>query len=167
MKRVAVYIFLLILATNLVGSYLYFGVRMLQIHDEKRAELKTKDLSELEVITLSIKQFRKALVEDDEMELNNKMYDIARTETKGNSIIVYCLHDVDEDNLLSLLDSILNNSSKDKKPVPPQLSQLLAITPGTQNFYCSNSTAVISHTTFYQTTIYQFDVAIDSPPPQG
>ena len=140
---------------------------MMHIHNEKREELKKKDVSELEVITLPLNQFKKARVGDDEIELNDRMYDIARTEVAGEIIIVYCLHDEDEDNLLSLLDSILRNSTKDKKPVPPQLSQLLAITTGVQNSYYPTSATGITHTTFYQTTISQFDVSIDSPPPQG
>jgi hypothetical protein len=120
-KRPASITFLLILLLNLVGGYVYFGVRLVQIHKEMRAELRQKDDSELEKIVLPIKEYKKALVEDDEMELNDRMYDIARTEIKGDSIIVYCLHDENEDNLLVLLDSILTNSSNDKKPVPSSL----------------------------------------------
>lgn len=167
MKRFHAYIFLLILAINLVGGYLYFGIRIMHLHEEKRASLRMKDVSELEVITLSLEQFKSVLVEDDEMELNNKMYDIARTEVNDDTIIVYCLHDEDEDNLLSLLDTILSNSTKDKKPVPPQLCKLLAITSDIQISYFPISNSVIKHATLYQTAISQFDVSIDSPPPQG
>lgn len=126
MKRIAVYIFLIILTLNLMGGYVYFSIRIIKLHDEKRAELKKKNRSELEVIKLSRKQFKKALVEDDEIELDDKMYDIAQTEIKGDTIIVYCLHDTDEDNLLSLLDSILSNSTKDKKPVPSSVLGFLS-----------------------------------------
>jgi hypothetical protein len=94
---------------------------MVQIRKEMRAELRQKDDSELEKIILSIKEYEKALVEEDEMELNDRMYDIARTEIQGDTIIVYCLHDENEDNLLVLLDSILNNAAKDKKSVPSSL----------------------------------------------
>lgn len=121
MKRLASIVFLLILFLNLVGAYVYFGVRMVQIRKEMRAELRQMDESELDKIILTIKEYKEALVEDDEMELNNRMYDIARTELQGDRIIVYCLHDENEDNLLVLLDSILSNSSKDKKPIPSSL----------------------------------------------
>jgi hypothetical protein len=126
-KRPASITFLLILLLNLVGGYVYFGVRLVHIRKEMRAELRQKDDSELEKIVLPIKEYKKALVEDDEMELNDRMYDIARTEIQGDTIIVYCLHDENEDNLLVLLDSILNNASNDKKSVPSSLLSFISL----------------------------------------
>ncbi len=168
MKRSASYIFLFILLINLVGGYLYFGVRMMKIHDEKRAELRTKDVSELEVITLSLKQFQKVLVEDGEMELNDKMYDIARTDIKSDSIIVYCLHDVDEDNLLSLLDSILTNSAKDKKPVPSSALDLLSFISSSMGFTHSCMELVKqNHSTAYFFSKGSSKALILGPPPKG
>lgn len=168
MKRSASYIFLFILLLNLVGGYLYFGVRMMHIHDKKRAELKTKDVSELEVITLSLKEFRKALVGDDEIELDDKMYDIARTEKKGDSIIVYCLHDEDEDNLLSLLDSILSNSSKDKKPVPSSVLGFLSFISLPTGFTSPCPELLKeNHSTAYFFSKGSLQVLILGPPPKG
>ncbi len=167
MKRIASLLFLLILLLNLVGGYIYFGIRIMQLHDEKRAELKGKDVSELEVITLSLKKFKKALVEEDEMELDNKMYDIARTDIKGDTIIIYCLHDEDEDNLLSLLDSILSNSTKDKKPVPSQIGQLFsAILPGNVYPLACAIEISITHKSSHHNSISQHTTTLDSPPPQ-
>ncbi|MBK7650004.1 MAG: hypothetical protein IPJ20_03565 [Flammeovirgaceae bacterium] len=168
MKRSASYIFLFILLINLVGGYLYFGVRMMKIHDEKRAELRTKDVSELEVITLSLKQFQKVLVEDGEMELNDKMYDIARTDIKSDSIIVYCLHDVDEDNLLSLLDSILSNSSKDKKPVPSSVLGFLSFISLPMRFMQACIEPIKeNHNTVYFFSKGSSKALILGPPPKG
>jgi hypothetical protein len=167
-KRLASIVFLLILLLNLVGAYVYFGVRMVQIRKEMRAELREKDDSELEKIVLSIKEYKKALVEDDEMELNYKMYDIARTEIKGDTIIVYCLHDENEDNLLVLLDSILTNSSNDKKPVPSSLLgfvNLISIPVQLDNTAVEISKE--NHQTAYLFSLSSSSKLILAPPPKG
>lgn len=168
MNRIAVYIFLLILAANLVGGYLYFGIRIIHLHNEKRAELRKKDVSELEVITLSLKQFKRVLVEDDEMELNDKMYDIARTVIKGDTIVVYCLHDSNEDNLLSLLDSILSNSTKDKKPVPASVLGFLNLMCLPIQFTKEDIQSINqSHSTAYFFSKGSSQSLILGPPPKG
>jgi hypothetical protein len=167
-KRPASIVFLLILLLNLLGSYVYFGVRTVQIHKEMRAELREKDESELEKIVLSLKEFKKALVEEDELELNDRMYDIARTEIQGDSIIVYCLHDENEDNLLVLLDSILSNSAKDKKPVPSSLLSfvnLISIPVFIDNNLEEN--AKEDHQTIYLFSQSNSVTQILAPPPKG
>ncbi|MBL7872937.1 MAG: hypothetical protein JNM78_15075 [Cyclobacteriaceae bacterium] len=168
MKRLASIIFLLILLLNLVGAYVYFGVRMVQIRKEMRAELRQKDEGELEKIVLTIKEYKEALIEEDEMELNDKMYDISRTKLQDDKIIVYCLHDENEDNLLVLLDSILNNSSKDKKPVPSSLLGFVNLI--SLPVQMDNSLIEISKEVHY--TVYYFSKSsspklILAPPPKG
>ncbi len=167
-KRLASIVFLTILLVNLVGAYVYFGVRMVQIRKEMRAELRLKDESELEKIVLTVKEYKKALVEDDEMKLNDKMYDIARTEIRGNKIIVYCLHDENEDNLLVLLDSILSNSSRDKKPVPSALLGFINLI--SIPIHIDNSIIDISkedHHTAYLFSTSSSLKPILAPPPKG
>jgi hypothetical protein len=167
-KQSASISFLLILLLNLMGGYAYFGVRLVQIRKEMRAELREKDDSELEKIILSVEEYKKALVEEDEMELNDRMYDIARTEIQGDTIIVYCLHDGNEDNLLVLLDSILNNAAKDKKSVPSSLLSFVNLISIPVHF---DSNLVENDKEDHQ-TIYLFSQSnsvkqILAPPPKG
>lgn len=167
MKRLASIVFLAILLLNLIGAYVYFGVRMLQIRKEMRAELREKDDSELEKIVLTDREYKKALVEDDEMEFNGKMYDIARTQIQGDMIVVYCLHDENEDNLLVLLDSILINSSNDKKPVPSSLLGFVNLISLPVLF--GNTTTEISkenHQTAYLFSQSSMSKLILAPPPK-
>jgi len=62
--------------------------------------------AELERITLPITDYKKYLVEEHELFFNHKLYDVARVEIEGDSIIFYCLHDYKEQQLLASLDVI-------------------------------------------------------------
>ncbi|MCX8490954.1 MAG: hypothetical protein ORN54_07795, partial [Cyclobacteriaceae bacterium] len=75
----------------------------------------------LELIRLTKSEHQKSLHEEDELELNGRMYDVARVEVKEGIYLVYALHDRAEDNLLGFLDEVVKRSSSDKKPVPSQL----------------------------------------------
>jgi hypothetical protein len=82
--------------------------------------------------------------------------------------LVYALHDEAEDNLLALLNEMVKRSSKDKKPVPSQLIQLLSL----QFVIIENKTPTLAgisvvHTTPYNSSFSFFVRGIESPPPRG
>ncbi len=160
--------FLSILLLQVAGSYVYFVVRLLGIRHEMREQLKDKPDEHLTLLTLTADEYRKAKVNDHEVRVNEKMYDIARTVVKDNKVLVYALHDEAEDNLLALLNEMVKRSSKDKKPVPSQLIQLLSL----QFVIIENKIPALAgisvvHTTTYNTSISSFIQGIESPPPRG
>ncbi len=133
-----------------------------------RAELRHKPVDELEVLQLTTSAFRNALVEEHEVEVAGKMYDIAWIETHGDEVTVYALHDEAEDNLLAFLDAILKNATKDKKPVPSSLSGLQALLFLPSEFpHKQIETLTIKHYTSYQFTPSSASLPIDGPPPKN
>jgi len=167
-KKIIGIAFLSMLLLQVGGSYVYFMVRLSGIRSEMREQLKDKPDEQLTLITLTTSEYRKAQVNDHEVMVNEKMYDIARIVVQDDQVLVYALHDEAEDNLLALLHEMVKRSSKDKKPVPSQLIQLLtlqfviiehAIPP-------LNST-LVEHTTAYTISIPAFTSFIESPPPRG
>ncbi|MFM8744027.1 MAG: hypothetical protein ACKODM_11990, partial [Cytophagales bacterium] len=92
---------------HFAGVYTYFGVRLMAIRQEMRLLLKATPDEKLELIQLTKSDYQKSLQEEDELELNGKMYDIARVEVKEGIYFVYALHDVAEDNLLGFLNEVL------------------------------------------------------------
>ena len=167
-KKTIGIIFLSILLLQVAGSYIYFFVRLSGIRHEMRAQLKSKPVEQLTLLTLTSEEYRMAKENDHEVKVNGKMYDIARIHVKNNKVLVYALHDEAEDNLLALLNEMVKRSSKDKKPVPSQLIHLLTLMfIPVENQVLQNNRIIFTHCTAYTETIISFASAIDSPPPRG
>lgn len=97
------------------------------IRKEMKATLVSLPEEKLERIIISANEFAHVNLEEGEIELNGKMYDIARIKKQGDSYVLFALHDESEDSLLSLLDEMLKRSGNDKKPVPSQLFQFISL----------------------------------------
>lgn len=167
-KKVFGIVFLSTLLLQVAGSYVYFIVRLSAIRQEMREQLKAKPDEQLTLLTLTAEEYQKAKVDDHEVKVNEKMYDIARIVVQDDKVLVYALHDEAEDNLLAFLNEMVKRSSKDKKPVPSQLIQLLSL----QFVIIENKIPALAgisvvHTTPYHTSFSSFIRRIESPPPRG
>lgn len=145
--------------------YGYFGVRLIAIRKEMKALLRNLPESELERIVISIKEFHSIDEEEGEIELNGKMYDIAKIEKHNDQYVLFALHDEHEDNLLSLLDEMIKRSGNDKKPVPSQIFQFLSLLflPVENHFGFSSSESDSGFTTYIN--LYSFSESSNSTPP--
>lgn len=167
-KKVLGIVLLNMLLLQVAGSYVYFVVRLSGIRQEMREQIKHKPVEQLTVLTLTLEEFQRAKVDDHEVKVNGKMYDIARIVVRETSVLVYALHDEAEDNLLALLYEIVNRSSNDKKPVPSQLIQLITlIFVPVDNLFPPNTVAAFAHSTDYSETLESISFPIGSPPPRS
>ncbi len=152
---------------HFAGVYTYFGVRLMAIRQEMRELLKATPDEELELIRLTKSEYEKSLHEEDELELNGKMYDIARVQVKDGVYFVYALNDGAEDNLLSFLDEVLKRSSSDKKPVPSQLISFMNwVYLPVQNDFKFSSKLISSGETHYLDLYAAITSVVESPPPR-
>jgi uncharacterized membrane protein len=122
MRRWLSIFLLVLLAANFTGGYFYFVVRSLQIKHEMRALLKTLPEDKLIRISLTKREFERVRVEEHEIKINGKMYDIARVKLEGEIFHVYCVHDEAEDNLLSFLNNVLIRLQNDSTQLPVSVS---------------------------------------------
>jgi len=167
-KKTIGIVFLSVILMQVAGSYIYFFVRLSGIRHEMRALLKNKPVEQLTLLTLTSEEYRMAKENDHEVKVNGKMYDIARIHVKNNKVLVYALHDEAEDNLLALLNEMVKRSSKDKKPVPSQLIQLLTLQfVNIENKIPALARISVVHTTPYHSSFSSFIRGIESPPPRG
>lgn len=167
-KRLAAIVFLWVFLLNVAGAYLYFFVRLRQIRAEMHHALTRQPTEQLERLLLLPDEFVKARVDEHEIKLNGRMYDIARVDHTATHVVVYALHDSAEDNLLSLLDAILKNAAKDKKPVPGMsLAQWMAEAPHGVAWKPGSCYAFIIPATRYLFSLSGFIPAIISPPPRS
>lgn len=168
MKRALSILILCIFLAHFAGFYVYFFLQMTQIRKEMKAQLKEMPAEQLDLIKLSVADFKKAKVDDHEIKVNGKMYDIARIEQKGDILFVYCLHDEAEDNLLVFLDTIVRVPLKDKS-APAQVLKFTSLTfilPSITTLKPLVSFQTCSHTR-YNPDESSFVPALDSPPPKG
>jgi len=134
MKRIAALLLLLLMAVNLAGFYGYFILRMKEIHAEARAALRHLPDTSLERFEFPVEVFRNVRVEDDEIRVNGRMYDIARTEKTTDTVVVWALHDEAEDDLFAFINKVMDNAGQDDRQVPADLTQFLSLqflTPAT------------------------------------
>ncbi len=167
MKKLFAIAFVSLFLLHFAGVYTYFGVRLMAIRQEMKQLLKSIPEDQLELIQLTKSEYQKSLHEEDELELNGKMYDIARLEVKDGIYFVYALHDGAEDNLLGFLDEVVKRSSSDKKPVPAQLFQFFSldfISP--QSNFCFARELAQNISPAYSMLYSSFYFSIDSPPPK-
>lgn len=82
---------------------------------------------QLEIFRMDARTFAEARVDDHEMRVNNRMYDIARVEVKGTQLVVYAMHDEKEDNLLAFLDHVSRSPFSRTKTTALSLQFLLFV----------------------------------------
>jgi len=126
-KKAIGIVFLSLLLLQIAGTYVYFIVRLSGIRAEMREKLKLKPDEELTRLDLTLLEYKKAKVDDHEVKVGGKMYDIARIQIQGNRVLIYGLQDEAEDDLLSFLQEMVKRTSKDKKPVPTSLINLMSL----------------------------------------
>jgi hypothetical protein len=102
-----------VLLLNLLGFYGYFFVRLHDIHESSKAAIQRIPKSELTHFVFSAKEFNSLKIEEHEIQVQEKMYDIAFTEREGSRIHVYGLHDAAEDNLLAFIQSVVKQVDGD------------------------------------------------------
>ena len=134
-----------------------------------RSKIKTLPADQLDIITVSKTEYRNSLRGNDEIEVNEKMYDIARVEMKNDKVSIYCLHDSSEDNLLSFLDQVLKNAAQDSQQTSSSLFQfnfLSFVLP--LDYKVENLSVYIFHPfTSYLIGEISFISTLDTPPPRG
>jgi hypothetical protein len=93
-----------------------------------RKALQKMPHHQLDKFTMTVDEFDEALVEEFEMKVKGKMYDIACIEVKGKTVTVFGKHDEKEDNLLALLDYVVSSPIKNKNEIPSSVWQFISMT---------------------------------------
>jgi len=167
MKKLFAIGFLTLFALQFAGFYAYFGVRLIAIRQEMKALLAQTPEEQLQKIVISAVEFASIDQDESEIELNGKMYDIAKIKKQEGDYLLFALHDEHEDSLLSLLDEMVKRSTRDKKPVPSQLLQFLGwvfVATPTTFLNCAESAKNLIPTNYLNNYI-SIEKAIPVPPP--
>jgi hypothetical protein len=168
-KRGSAIFLLVILLVNSVGFYVYYIVQLKQIRWEMQMALAFAPEEKLEKISLTYKQYQLSKVDDHEIRIYDKMYDIGRIKITGDSVLVYCIHDTKEENLMAFLDEITSKPLIGKHAVPSYLIHFLVLVflqpHGDHRF--QNNGVSITRSIHYNFNKDLFSNCVNTPPPKG
>ena len=160
-------LFLLLMVVHLAGFYVYFVFRLHTIHEQARAELINRPDHQLARLELTAREFESLGGDDGEIRYNGRMYDIARTEAHGDRMVVFALHDADEDDLLAFIAAVAKTADQDHQQAPQAFTFFLSLTflPTAEFIFPDLCGRDIRHFTrpviFHQN---QYDDPADRPP---
>ncbi len=168
MKRIPALVLFAILMANTAGFYVYYAITLQRIHREMRAAIRTLPDDKLSRLALTDDEYKKSIVEDGEIKVAGKMFDVARIKQRGDSVIVFALHDEKEDNLLALADEIVSKPFKQDAGVTSSVVHFISMIflPGEHVTVLSATGKDVRHDSGY----FDLDLSIAqkkvSPPPE-
>lgn len=165
LKKILSVFVLSIFLAHFAGFYIYFFFQLSQIRTEMQAALRALPTKDLDLLKLSVEEYQRAKVEEHEIKVEGKMYDIARVEKQGDLLLVYCIHDEAEDNILAFLDKILSTPLKDKS-VPTGVLQFFSLNylPACWNFLIPEFSVRRTFTTYTEIASQHFSAKVVPPP---
>lgn len=98
---------------NSMGYYILFELDKLVVKKEMKARISEGAKN---MVCLKIEKGERNpsfhRLGDREIEFNGKLYDVVREINKGDSILIFCIHDTKEDQLYSGLKQINHNKQR-------------------------------------------------------
>jgi hypothetical protein len=168
MKKIPALVLLTILLVNTTGFYVYYVIALQRIHKEMRGKLRTLPDEKLSRLVLLRDTYEASLVEDDEIKLNGKMYDIARSTLGKDSVILYAMHDEKEENFLTFANEIISKPFKQDSAVTGSVLHFIALVflPGQQIATTHSDDGTVAHQSNYTFSLNAFSLQHEAPPPR-
>lgn len=126
-KRIYALTMLAVLLLNSAGFYVYYIVQLQKNRAEMREKLQFLPSDQLGTLVLSRENYLESIVDDHEVKVKGKMYDIARVEEKGDSVYIFCIHDEKEDNLLSLCAELIGKPLESSSSMPGAIMKFIGL----------------------------------------
>ena len=116
-----------IIILNVLGTTSFLQWQIQRIHIDQDNFIQNNDIP-LQTLTLSQADFQGAQTRKGEINWQGNMYDIAKTQSIQDSIIIYYIPDEQEDQILSKLnDALQPNPNQNTKPQPLQWIKLACL----------------------------------------
>ncbi len=157
--------FILLLQTG--GLWLVYKAQQYYVRNQMEESLNNKETI-FQKLSLSLNDFQKDKINDHEVSINGKMYDIKSISIKKNKVELLAVNDLKEESIIEKINRSLNDGNQQNQELPNHLFKLLTlfyISPATdrnflfqqkqQNIWQSLYEIIISH-----------EPGISSPPPR-
>jgi hypothetical protein len=165
-RFISITLLLLILA-NFAGAYFYFAFRAWQIKKEMRVVLTSLPDDKLQVLILKNEEFHLARVNEHELKIQGKMFDMARIRIADDRVLVYGVYDEAEDNLLVFIETVLQNLQQDAAGAPGVIAHFctLPFLLVADSYDFSVCLPDREHRSLYVIHFSSFAPSVDGPPP--
>jgi hypothetical protein len=114
LQRIVAILILLVLLTGVGGYFVFFKAEQFALRCEMKERIKSS-LPESQLQHFAFSKQKTSSLDWErrgkEFRLNGKMYDVVRTEAKGDTIHFYCLRDDKETKLFAGLDQLLKKEA--------------------------------------------------------
>jgi len=154
-----------LLLVHLAGFYVYFVVRLGDLRMSMREKIALLPAEQLEIVRVPASSFRMHWLEERELKWQGKMYDIARVEKAGNEILVYAVHDKDEDGLLNFISAVVDMARQDTRPTPASVVQFFSLKFVIDQAYPWSFDIIRLDSPFVPTVFFASSASLDSPTP--
>jgi hypothetical protein len=147
-------------------------------HFKQEASSKINDFipdNQLEIIAFHLSELTKTnsplrILENDEIKINEALYDVYKKEIKGDSVYFYCINDANENILETAFTIYVDTKTQDTSKNIPLHNILVnifkvAIVPLEINYSYNQSS--IKFTTHIDYLFTQYAVDIPTPPPKS
>ena len=115
------------------GLWLIYKTEQYCVQNEMEESLNSKETI-FQKLSLSLNDFQKDKINDHEISINGKMFDIKSISVKGNKVELLALNDSKEESIIENINKSGNNGDQQNQELPTRLFKLLAL------FYISPST---------------------------
>lgn len=110
LKKIIAISLLVVLLFSCTGGWMIYKVQQQLNYLHVRHQLKKA--KNITTIILSVSDYENSKVDKHEIKLNDKMYDVERVISKGDSVIIYCMADEKEDGLIASYFSFEKNKTR-------------------------------------------------------
>jgi hypothetical protein len=112
---------------QLCGFYTYYFFRNIQLHANVFERLE-KNIQP-EAMTMSAKAFNDNLVEENELRIEGKMFDIKKIDAADDSVKITVLRDIEEEILVEFLSDLISGTTHETNDnLPGQVLQIFQLT---------------------------------------
>jgi hypothetical protein len=168
-KRISAFVTLTILLVNAAGFYVYYAAHLHLIKAEMFEALRETPVQRLEKVSMPLAEFVNSKEDENEVEVNGKMFDIAKIVISGQTVVLYGMTDKEETNLLGMLEEVLGKPVNNSYPVPTQVLQfmtLIFLKPD-GNITLSLPSQAYEHNRLYQSLTRNIFIPTNYPPPEA
>jgi len=156
-----------------MGYYIVFTIMKMDLHEEMRSEIKNINNKEIQKLIFQVSEFKAKvkLTEDDEFIFNGEMFDIIRSEKNGDNIIVYCINDKKEEQLISFVKENYSSCNDRQNPLKERTLQIIKniIKDALQCDSFKNNESTVQNTLCFMNnySVIKTFIQIPSPPPKA
>lgn len=163
-KKYSTFFIALLILLQTVGLYQLSYIQ----HPFFKQKSQRKANSELtKTVSISIAQYRAAILDDREISLNNELYDIISSEFKNNTVLLKLYKDTDEKNFtVKIKNLIKKQQSKKNKSIVKSKFLFGYPKPEKYNLHQLQYFNNLLEVSYSRKKIKEVFISIQSPPPE-